>query len=108
MRILFERNIATKYISAFESEPWVDVEHCDDHLSATAKDEEIAKFASEKDFVVFTIDTDFFGVDADCGVLYFDQYSGVSPREVVEAVRKISERYADHSNIQESITGKWI
>lgn len=108
MRILFERNIANKYVDALAAESWTTVELADDHFAPTADDEEIAEFAAKNEWVVFTTDDDFFGVNPQCGVIWMDQQAGPIPGEVVAAVEKIRGFYTDHSSIRESVPGPWI
>lgn len=107
MRILFERNIATKYTDALGAESWTTVAYCDDHFPATTPDSRIAAFAERDDWVIMTLDDDFFQFRPGFGILLLDQGSAPDVSDVVAAVELIGSTYADHSNIAESVPGNW-
>lgn len=108
IRILFERNIAKKYIKGLERQSWTTIEHCDNYFDPTAKDTEIADFAYKNNWVVFTTDTDFFEVKPECGVLFINQNSDPDTGDIIKAVKEIAKQYSNYNDIKESIPGRWI
>ena len=103
MRILVDQNSAQKYIEAFEQTDGITVATVDDVLKHDMSDADIAAYAETNDWVVFTTDDDFFVAGGDHGLLLYDQIEDPSPGDVVSAVQKIEQVYADSSEIIESI-----
>lgn len=106
MRILFERNIANKYTDALAAEQWTTVTNCDDHLKSNALDKDIAEFARRNDWVVMTIDDDFFKFP-NIGIMLLHQTENPNVGDVVDAVESIANAYSDHSKIKEPVPGRW-
>ena len=105
MRILFDRNVEPRFIQAIEQEPWTTVEHVDNHFSQTAADSDLADFAEDGDWVIFTRDEPFFGRSKprDCGFILLHQKHDPAPGVIVDTLRRIRESYSDYSNVRESV-----
>jgi len=108
MRILCDQNVPEKYVSAFRNAGNVTVATVEDELEHDAADAEIATYAERHQWVVFTNDDDFFVAGGDHGLLLFDQLEDPQPGNVVRAVEKIVEVYADPSEVVESVPGEWV
>ncbi|MEF8887215.1 MAG: DUF5615 family PIN-like protein [Haloarculaceae archaeon] len=111
MNILFDRNTEPRYINAIATEPWANTEFADDHLSQTASDPKLAQYAETNDMVLFTRDADFFKLvrdQYDCGLLYFRKGKRTTPGDIVLAVERIRDAYANHDNIEEGLPGNWV
>jgi hypothetical protein len=108
MRILVDQNSAQKYIDAFEQADGITVATVDDVLEHNTSDGDIAAYAETHDWVVFTTDDDFLVAGGDHGLLLYDQIEGPSPGDVVAAVQKIEQAYADPSEIAESVPDGWV
>lgn len=77
-------------------------------LQHDATDAEIAAYAEENQWVVFTNDDDFFVAGGDHGLLLYDQMEDPRPGDIVQAVQRIEQVYADPNGIVESIPGEWV
>ena len=77
MRILVDQNAPRKYVEA---------------LRRDATDAEIAQFAENNGWVVFTNDDDFFVAGGDHGLILYDQIEDPAPGNVVAAVEGIVKR----------------
>ena len=80
----------------------------DDVLEHDSSDADIGTYAETNGWVVFTNDDDFFVAGGDHGLLLYDQIEDPSPGDVVAAVRKIEQVYADSSEITESVPDGWV
>lgn len=108
MRILVDQNPAQKYVDAFEQADDIMVATVADVLEHDVSDADIATYAETHEWVVFTNDDDFFVTGSDHGLLLYDQIDDPSPGEVVAAVQKIEQAYADPSEITESVPDGWV
>lgn len=108
MRILCDQNVPAKYVDALESTDDFTVATVEDVLQHDATDSEIAAYAEKNQWVVFTNDDDFFVAGGEHGLLLYDQLEDPNPGDVVQAVQRIGQVYADPSNIVESVPGEWI
>ena len=105
MRILFDRNVEPRFIHAIDQESWTTTDHVDNHFSQTAPDSDLADFAEDRGWVLFTRDAPFFGRSKarKCGFLLLHQSRDPSPGTVVASIRRIRDSYPDHTNIYESV-----
>lgn len=110
MDVLFDRNVEPRYQQALGREAWTILDHCDNHFSQTAPDTKIADFAEANGWVLFTRDRPFFvrAQSRNCGLLLLDKKRNPSPADVVLAVKRIGDAYANHDNIRESVPGNWV
>lgn len=111
MRILCESHIPGSYVSALRNESWTTIEECPVRFSPGTNDADIAAYAEENQFVVFTRDAPFFGkIDADeyeCGGLFLHMQHRYRPSAVVEAVADVAAAYLDHSEVAENLR-EWL
>lgn len=108
MQILCDHHVPAKYISAFEDAAGITVRPVSDVLSPTATDHEIARYAEQNDWVVFTNDDDFLLTDGDHGLLIYDQIADPPPGNIVDAVNRIDDAYESNEGILEAVPGEWI
>jgi predicted nuclease of predicted toxin-antitoxin system len=120
VRILCDQNVGGQYIEAFHQTEWITVARLDEVLSIETIDTEIARYATQFDWVVFTSDKRFLvpdtpaDIDAmnqteiDCGVIYYDQRQSPAPGTVIDALQAIAETYSNHSEINEYVLGGWV
>jgi len=108
MRILCDQNVPAKYVDAFQSTDSLIVTTVKDALQHDATDTEIAAYAEQNQWVVFTNDDDFFIAGGDHGLLLYDQLEDPRPGDIVQAVQRIEQTYTDPNDIVESIPGKWV
>jgi len=108
MRILCDQNVPRKYFEGLERTDGITVTTVRDALEHDATDTEIAAYAEQNQWVVFTNDDDFFVAGGDHGLLLYDQIEDPRPGDIVQAVQQIDRVYTDPSNIVESIPGDWV
>ena len=108
MRLLCDHHVPTKYLLAFEHADEITVTTVADELSAAASDEEIATFAAQDGWVVFTNDDDFFEQTASFGILVYSQIEDPQPSDIVNAVIAIDQAYESNSEIIEAVPDDWI
>ncbi|WP_249025099.1 hypothetical protein [Halorubrum ezzemoulense] len=58
--------------------------------------------------MVLTADDDFFEQSDQCGCLYFDQVDQPPVGDVLTAIRRIDDAYADRTAIVEVVPDGWI
>ena len=58
--------------------------------------------------MVLTADDDFFELSDQCGWLYFDQVDQPPVGDVLTAIRRIDDAYADRTAIVEVVPDGWI
>jgi hypothetical protein len=80
----------------------------EDGLQHDATDAEIAAYAEENQWVVFTNDDDFFVAGGDHDLLLYDQLEDPRPGDIVQAVQQIEQVYSGSSSIVESVPGEWV
>ena len=107
MRLLCDQHVARKYIQAFDQADGITVTTVAEELSPDASDTEIAVFAEESGWVVFTNDDDFFEQTASFGLLVYSQIEDPRPSVLVDAVTVIGQAYESHSEILETVPGNW-
>ncbi|QIO25129.1 DUF5615 family PIN-like protein [Haloarcula sp. JP-L23] len=108
MRILCDQNAPAKYVAALQRVDGITATTVDEVLRHDATDVEIARFAEDNGWVVFTNDDDFFVAGGDHGLLLYDQVEDPASGDVVAAVEAISRAYQSHSEIVESVPGDWV
>ena len=99
MRLLCDQHVPPKYLSAFANAKDVTATTVRDKLAADASDTDIATYAAEREWVVFTNDDDFYRSATVYGLLVYDQISDPSPDEILDAVRAIEAAYDDPTAI---------
>ena len=108
MRILCDQNVPAKYVTVLRRTDGITTTTVDEILRHDATDVEIARFAEDNNWVVFTNDDDFFVAGGEHGLLLYDQVENPVPGDVVAAVKAISRAYESDSEIVESVPGAWI
>jgi len=108
MRILVDQNAPRKYVEALRRDDSLTVITVEEALRHDATDAEIAQFAENNGWVVFTNDDDFFVAGGDHGLILYDQIEDPAPGNVVAAVKGIGRAYQSHSEIVESVPGGWL
>lgn len=107
MRILCDQHVPTKYVRALQDESWVTVSTVREELSADASDAEIAAFAEEDDWIVFTNDDDFYGLDVSHGLVVYSQLEDPRPGVVVDALEAIDEAFATTTDVRAVVPDGW-
>lgn len=107
MRVLRDENVDHQYVETLHSTDWVTVATVRERLSPDASDDEIGRYATARNWVVFTGDDDFLHQDHGCGVILYHQTEQPPPGDVVDALRAIDGAYTDHSEIVEFVPGAW-
>jgi hypothetical protein len=108
MQLLCDQHVPTKYIRAFEAEPWLTVGTVRDHLTPDATDEKIAAFAADDGWVVFTNDADFYRHDEIAGLVVYRQIEDPAPGDIVTSLRAIDDAYETHDDIVETVPHGWL
>jgi hypothetical protein len=108
MRVLCDQNVASKYRTAFEQTEYVTVTAVAEKLSHDAPDSEIAAYATDQDWVVFTNDDDFYTESPSHGLLLYDQLEDPTPGVVLEAIEAIEASYERPDEIAEYVPDGWI
>lgn len=108
MRLLCDQNVAQRYVDGFADTPEFDVATVSVVLDPRVSDLDIAAYARQHGYVVFTSDDDFFALDCPCGFIYYQQAARPPVGDVLAAVRAIRDAYADHSTIAEVVPGGWV
>lgn len=108
MRLLLDQNVPEKYRSAFEGADGITVSTVREELRQDASDTQIAVFAEQDGWVVFTNDSDFFSEAGDFGRLFYSQLEDPTPGDVVQALQAIAYAYDDDSEIVEKVPNRWI
>lgn len=107
MRLLCDRNVARQYTDAFVAAPDIHAVTVSDALDPRAADEDIATYAAENDYVVFTGDADFFALSETCGCIVYHQERDPPVGDVLEGIRQIRDSYTDYSGVVEVVPGDW-
>jgi hypothetical protein len=108
MRVLCDQNVPAKYVKVLEPIDGLTVSTVEDVLQHDATDTDIATFAEQNQWVVFTNDDDFFVAGGDHGLLLYDQLEDPRPGDIVQAAQRIDQVYSDPNDIIESIPGEWV
>ena len=108
MRLLFDQNVAQRYIDACVAAPDLQAVTVRDVLDPRATDPDIATYAAKHDYVVFTSDHDFFALSDRCGCIHYNQVVDPPVGDVLAALRVISNAYTDHEQIFEVVPGNWV
>lgn len=110
MQLLVEHHVGSPYTNALESMSGITVQRCQDVFPPRTPDGEIAEFAENRDWVIFTRDDDFFKLaqSYDCGLIFMHQKHDLSPGQVADAIERIGQLHSDPSGIETSLPGQWI
>jgi hypothetical protein len=108
MRILCDQNVASTYRTAFEQAESITVATVAERLSHDAPDAEIAAYATDHDWVVFTNDDDFYTESLSHGLLLYDQLEDPTPGVILEAIEAIEARYERPDEIAEYVPDGWV
>lgn len=108
MRLLCDHHVATKYSNAFEVTDWITCERVAEVLTPDADDSEIAQYAIDHDYIVFTNDDDFQAKHLDYDLITYEQIDNPTPGDVLEALQDIDETYTDDTLIWEHVPNGWI
>jgi predicted nuclease of predicted toxin-antitoxin system len=77
-------------------------------LDPRATDPDIAAYAAEHGYVVFTSDDDFFALDVNCGRIHYSQEETPDAGDVLTAVSVIADAYDEHTEIVEHVPDGWV
>ena len=108
MRLLFDQNVARRYLDACIEAPDLQAITVRDALDPRASDPDIAAYAGEHGYVVVTADDDFFQFADRCGCLYFHQLEQPAVGDVLTAIRRIDDAYDDPAEIVEVVPDGWV
>lgn len=108
MRLLCDQNVARRYVDGFRAGRDFHVVTVREVLDARATDPDIAAYAAANEYVVFTSDDDFFGLDARCGRIHYSQEATPTVGDVLAAVRAVADAYENHADIVEHVPDGWV
>jgi predicted nuclease of predicted toxin-antitoxin system len=84
MRLLCDHHVVTKYCEAFEATDWITYERIATVLSPDADDGDIAQYAVDHGYIVFTNDDDFQAETLDYDLITYEQIENPTPGDVLE------------------------
>lgn len=92
---------------AFEQADGITVATVEGKLSPEASDTGITAFAEENNWVVFTSDDGFFERTGSFGRLVYSRIGDPPPGVLVDAITEVGRAYGSHSEILETVPGRW-
>jgi len=111
VRVLCDNNVAPKYANALRGSDRLQFALSREVLSPEATDPEIIAYAEEHDWVILTGDKRFLiddededssgdRLDADCGVIFYNQDRNPAAGDVVAALETIAENADEYRAIE--------